>query len=490
MRLPWSTHLREVDLIKLADSGAEEVMPKRARDHVAACARCSRRLAAHRRLAGVLDRPWDEVTVPRRAAVAVRARGGAQGVLGLALIVTVALVWRGLTAAPASAPGGSVPSPSAMGFPSGSAVASDGVPAGVARCFEGLPVQPSGATSGAGQSTHIAQPERLDSVHWSPDGKHLLLAGGGVELLDASGLTLLTIPYAEAATWIDADTYATGSNCESGSGVGSVVIHHLDGSAQDLPGTYETTEILGSGHGALALAPRALGPGGDPTASVVWADGVLSSPVAGAPLGWSPDGSRLLVTSGTSQGGAPAGAASAAHVSLLAYPSLKVATSFGDFALDPRYDPVFSPDGGEIAIACGPVNSVGECQQYVLDASTGQARLVAAQPAGLPLSWTHGNVLLAAEGYGHSGPLQEWDGSSKKALTAFPAGSWGVASQSGYVALETSPMGDGGTTRILDARGASVKDLPGAIGVYWSPSGAQVLLRVDTQQDLLLVSLG
>ena len=54
-----------------------------------------------------------------------------------------------------------------------------------------------------------------DSVHWSPDGKHFIIATFGWELFDAGGLGLAQAPTVQpassvfTATWLDSNTVPT-----------------------------------------------------------------------------------------------------------------------------------------------------------------------------------------------------------------------------------------------------------------------------------------
>ena len=484
MRLRWQRHLAERDLILIADSAIDSAPSERDRAHVAACRRCSARLAAHRELARMLALPWAEARVlDRRPSVVSRVSLTMPAVV-LVVVLGMSVALRTFGAAPGTslAPAGASPvgSPTPVASPSATTLG----PA----CPEGPSVAGSGPAPADASTVNIAQPPRLDSVHWSPDGRHVLLAGGGVELLDSSGATLSTIARAEAATWLDAETYATGSNCDSGSAVGNVTIHRLAGTQQVLAGTYDTTMMLGNGHGALALAPRAPNVAEDPTSTVIWAGGSLSAPIVGMPLAWSPDGGRLLVAANTPGGGSAAGGSSRFQGVLVTWPGLSVAASLGDLRLDPRYEPIFSPDGRFIAISCAALGDVADCGQHVVNAATGASKSVGHQPPGLPLTWlSSGHLLLASATYGTSGPLMQWDGVGL--VTTNLAGVWGVSSSRGGVAVETAAMGDGGTTRLFDASGTPVADLPGAIAVYWAPDGTHLLLRVDPVQDLILVRL-
>ncbi len=486
MRLRWQRHLAERDLILIADSAIDSAPPERDRAHLAACQRCSARLAAHRELARMLALSWAEARVVHRRPSVVSRFSLALPAVVLVVVLGGSVALRTFVAAPGTslAPAGASPAMSPAGSPT--AIVSPSAATLGPACPEGPSIAGSGAAPADAPTVNIVQPPRLDSVHWSPDGRHVLLAGGGVELLDGSGAILSTIVGAEAATWLDTETYATGSNCDSGSAVGSVTIHSLTGTQQVLAGTYDTTMLLGNGHGALALAPRAPNVADFAATTVVWAGSSLSKPVVGMPLAWSPDGGRLLVA-GHPGGDSVTGGPDVQEV-LVTWPGLSVAASLGRLRLDSRYDPVFSPDGRFIAIACAAPGDPADCGQYVANASTGASQSVSHQPPGLPLTWlSSGHLLLASATYGTSGPLVQWDGVGLVATNL--AGVWGVSSSHGGVAVETAAMGDGGTTRLFDVSGTPVADLPGAIAVYWAPDGTHLLLRVDPIQDLILVRL-
>ena len=388
------------------------------------------------------------------------------------------------------------PAPSAVPTPSVSAptppviwVSPSPVSLGGGECPEGdtmpaLGGWPVGSPATSAGVVHIAQPEGLDRVEWSPDSRHFLLAGTtGVELFDSSGRPVSSIAGAVNATWIDSSTYATESDCQN---AGTVTVHSIaEASATTLPYTYDSTVLLGSGHGALAMSPRLPDSAADPTTTVVWDGSKLSLPVPGRPLAWSPDGTRLLVTKGDIGGGGGAGAPAAIHVQLLSFPDLKVVTSFGDLTLDPRYDPLFSPDGRSIAIYCGPLTATG-CSPYVFDAVTGKGtKVIEGEPSSL--SWLPNGHLLVGPPSGTTGGFSEWDGAMLVA-SPLPHGSWAVACPAGGVVVESAPAGDvGGTSSVGWPNGSSTAGLPGAAAIYWAPDGTHVILQPRYPGDLLLV---
>ena len=383
------------------------------------------------------------------------------------------------------------PAPSVLPTPSVSAptppviwVSPSVISHGGGECPEGDTVAVTGSAPTDAGVVHIAQPEGLDRVEWSPDSRHFLAAGTkGVELFDSSGRLVSSIDRAVNATWIDSSTYATESDCQN---AGTVTVHSISGaSATTLPYMYDPTVLVGSGHGALAIAPRLPDTAADPTTTVIWDGSKLSLPVPGRPLAWSPDGSRLLVTKGDLGGGGGAGAPAAIHVQLLSYPDLKVVTSFGDLTMDPRYDPLFSPDGRSIAIYCGPLTATG-CSPYVFDAVTGKgSKVTVGEPSSL--SWLANGHLLVGPPSGTTGAFSELDG-TRLVPSSTLHGSWAVAGQAGGVVVESAPAGDvGGASSVAWPDGSSATGLPGAAAIYWAPDGTHVILQPRYPGDLLLV---
>jgi hypothetical protein len=335
----WQRHISELDLAALADGAAATA---RQESHVAGCPRCAERLAAHRRIGRALATEWVNTTVPVPHAARTAPRVAlAFPVVALAAVLVGALVFRGYggpatpsqtpTAGLASETSGQPPTPEATPSPLPSAVVPIELPS-----FGGL---------------------MMNSIHWSPDGKHVIYAGLGWELLDDAGtvlkrVTLTTPQFVEVmyeATWLDSSHYAIGAS------PGTVTIYGLDGSEVQPQVVYRGGSMSGlgiveNGHGALAVAAV-------PTSFVVWADGSASKDIPGFPHVWSPDGTRLLV--GTSSAQDPGSMADGAwwdSVAIVSYPGLQTTATFERVQLVANYDKgqsldtflSFSPDGRSI----------------------------------------------------------------------------------------------------------------------------------------------
>jgi hypothetical protein len=306
-----------------------------------------------------------------------------------------------------------------------------------------------------------------------------------VEMIDDAGTVLAQIDGVVMAKWIDANTYAT-ADCASGGYIGQVTIHRLDGTLTLLDGQYDSSALIGSGHGAVALSIRsAESPQGRPSFTV-WASGRFSRAITGEPVAWSPDGSRLLIRADTAWG-------TPAAPEILSYPSLTVATSFPGVLLGPIDTPVFSPDGDHIAASCGMSHTAYYCASMVLDGATGASRAVTpTQAEGLPMSWlSNGHLLLQPENQPAAGPFREWDG-ARVVPSKLPAGSWAVASPGGrLVAIGASTDASSGSTLVVTATGAPVAQLSatdgGYLGVTWSEDGTHLAVWDDAQQELDLL---
>jgi hypothetical protein len=335
----------------------------------------------------------------------------------------------------------------------------------------------------------IAAPGELGqccSVEWSPDGKRFLVSGDRYELLDDGGRVLArnsepTPAYpdwnAYRAVWLDSTTYAVGFGADTNASTGTVTIHRLDGSAVHLQGTYSLPSMVGSGHGALAVAPEAMLSDAAPTSFAVWSNGSLSQSIDGYPLEWSPDGSKLLVATSSPQVGGPAGNPTWVSVGIASYPDLRRTSAAAGVALyntgfaAPDVSASFSPDGRSIAFDCGRrTATTNDCVAGIIDVAMRGAQTF---PDRLNvLSWLPNGRLLVGS---TTGSLQEWDG-SKLVPSNLPSGTLSV-SPTGVAAIATRANGQEMTR--LEANGLPIVDLPAVMSIYWSPDGSHVLLVVD-----------
>ncbi|HEY2916786.1 MAG TPA: hypothetical protein VGI98_06185 [Candidatus Limnocylindrales bacterium] len=453
-------HLTDQSLARNVDGGGDALTASQRR-HLASCEHCTARAQAHDAIASTLSRhEWADVEVRRRPARAA-AQFAPTAALSGALVVLVLIGLRVAAAGPQSAPSGPP------------IVASNS------------PSQPSPRSSA---SSEISVPNEADTtVAWAPDSRHLLLAGAdGTRLLDSAGNVLLRVGTSTAAGWLDDRTFATWTPAANSASFGAIALVTLDGTSTALPGDY-TFEFVGSGRGELALVPAdADHPAGSHT-FVIWSQGQASKALEGQPLGWSPDGSALLVSSGVPQ---LLGAdLELAPLSLVEYPSLRENTIAG-LKADPKYTPAFSADGRWLALNCAVLGDGYDCGQAVVPTAGGQPQIVARQPIGLPLSWLPGDrLLLAASTYPAPGPLQAWSATGVAAARV-GSGSFGFAAASGAVALLTEDP-NGGTSEVVvtSPTGASIATGAGD-SVFWSPDGQQGILRPSDQAaPLLLVTV-
>lgn len=322
-------------------------------------------------------------------------------------------------------------------------------------------------------------------VAWSPDGRYLLLVGEDTQVIDTAGRTIISQSGAMLATWIDTTRFAVWSPPSDGSDRGIVTVVGMDGTSQKIAGAFRGQGLLGNGRGALTLMPFPKGSTASDT-FVVWRDGALSPARAGAPLGWSRDGSVIVVSSGDPTGGT-AGSGQNVPIRLLRYPSFKGAGVATGVQVDPNYPPVFSPDDSKVAFQCG-WKDTGACRQLVVDVATGRAQEVANQARGLPLSWLPNERLLLAHADSPVvGPLEEWNG-SKVVASELPEASWAIAAQTGAVALIKQATDESHITQVLGSNGQPLGDLSG-IAVLWSPDGTQLAIATDDHQAVVILTI-
>ena len=372
-------------------------------------------------------------------------------------------------------------------------------PSGSAACNPATP--PAAPTPGPNGIVPIALPKdglTMNSFHWSPDGKHVIYAGAGWELLDDGGGVLAesstvypNVGDEYSATWLDSNRYAL-YHYDAGDAGGSLTICGLDGSAVDLPGKYDGG-MVANGRGALAL-PVDKG-------YVIWADGSFSKTMSGSPLRWSPDGSELLIAVSSAQDpNAVADMPWWQTVAVVAYPSLQQTATFAGIQVVSSFDKAqsistflsFSPDGRSIASSWtrrqDVQNSGGPA---ILDVATGQTVFM---PDKLgPVCWLPDSHLLVASWAGNApGPMQEWDGNNLT-LSDLPPTTLSV-SPTGAIAVDLSTNGQSLVRFVVGGR--TIVDLKENVGGFgeidWSPDGSHVVLigqPADAGYALSLISL-
>ncbi|MGH2465903.1 MAG: hypothetical protein ACRDGI_10620, partial [Candidatus Limnocylindrales bacterium] len=153
---------------------------------------------------------------------------------------------------------------------------------------------PSPSSTGVSTAT-FTPPAGIEAVEWSPDGSHALVQSDIWYVVDAGGQTLTT-GGGPSTTWLDATHYATWApSTDAPIGDGTVIVYGLDGSSVGIPGWYQPDGLIGSGVGSLTLMPAGSAASPGPDRFVIWSSGQSSAPKPGMPLGWSRDGSTLVV---------------------------------------------------------------------------------------------------------------------------------------------------------------------------------------------------
>jgi len=477
MRRFWQRHISEGDLAALADGGAATAPQE---SHLAGCPRCAERLAAHRRIGRALATEWVNTTVSVPHARTAPRAALALPVAALAAVLAAALVFRGIggpatpsqtpTVGLASETGSRPPTPPPTPSPLPSPVVPVELPA------DGL---------------------TMNSIHWSPDGKHVIYAGLGWELLDDAGTLLKRVPLATPhyvdvmyeGAWLDSSHYAIGAE------PGTVTIYGLDGSEVQPPVVYRGHTvngpgIVGNGRGALSVAAA-------PTSFVVWANGSASKDVPGFPLRWSPDGTRLLVATSSAQDpGSMADGAWWDTVALVSYPDLEQTATFEGIQLVANVDQgpsigaflEFSPDGRSVlSTGTRRQSAPGSTGAAILDAATGRTTFVPDKLGAI--GWLPNSRLLVRPMTVAPGPLQEWDGSSLSP-SDLPPTTLSV-SPTGALAVAASTTDQNVIRFVVD--GTTIMDLQeSAMEIDWSPDGSHLILvgqPPDVAWALSLISL-
>jgi hypothetical protein len=477
MRRFWHRHISESDLAALADGGTASARQK---SHLARCTPCAERLSAHERIGRALATKWVSTTASVSAARTTPRVRYAVLVAALAVVLVAALTFRGIggTATPSQ-------SPTADKTTTTPLTARPTV-AQFALCHPGTPPATASPEAGGMQPITLPGSESLGGspLTWSPDGKHFIYATDSWELFDDSGRGLAgTTPTPGwssgfyAATWLDSDAYAIHSMD------GVVVICRLDGSGLQLPGSHELANMIGpgmvgNGHGALAVAL-------DRGNFVVWDRGSLSAPVAGLPLQWSPDGTRLLIaTSGAQDPGSTTDAVYWDKVAIVSYPGLKRTTTFEGVHVAAHVAGFgetlmrFSPDGLSIAFGAVRWDATNNGGSGILDVATGQ---VTAVPAVLHAGWLPNSRLFGEST--ETPAIEEWDG-SKFVPSDLPPNTISV-SPTGVVAY-AAQVGAETVTR-LSRNGIPIRDVPvNPFEIDWSPDGSHVVVFGSNQGPFLV----
>lgn len=451
MKNPFAGHISDRDLVASVDGAS---LAPSASGHLNNCDRCAARFAKFRNLDQALRRSWGDVATPPQPRPN-RMLPSLAGLSVAAVLIVLALSFRPIEQA--------------------------------AQASES---PTTGHTPAASGDTHpvatgpVAVVGPIGTVEWRPDGTELLISGqDGVRRVDGDGTVLESLPSADAAVWVDNNDFAVWQGDVSASSVGTVSIRGIDGHNVVIPGTYES-EMVGSGHGALALAPAtSASPGGDGT-FVVWTAAAIHPAMAGIPLGWSPNGTQLVVGLG------PVDSMGAdiqqVNVAMASLPALDARAITG-LRADPKYQPAFSADGQYVAFSCATMTQNQMCGQAVTNLGTSVSRVIAHQPIGLPLTWLpEDRLLLASASYPGQGGLTVWqDGHPLSVLTSI--GSSGVAASTGAIAVTLEDPATGGTVTVYSASGSRVNSLPGISGI-WSPDGTTVaVLPSDPSGRLILV---
>ena len=369
----------------------------------------------------------------------------------------------------------------------------------VLGCASQTPIAPTGdsvASTSAPRPTDVprslASPDRsvilranaILGAAWSPGQQHLAVttSRGGTEpgqtiVLDPTGSQAATLP-GDMAAWIDDDHLLTArqpvSDVEKALSL-TWITDLAAGTTTPFAAVPRAAELLGNGHGAVAIATL------DDASWHILARGVLEAVPPGLhPVAWSGDGTLLASTGPPANAGggttgvtlASTGGIARARLTVLRYLGWDLVFDSGATSIDERIAVEFSPDGDRIV--GGAVT--GDAGAIVFDLRGGAATTAAEEPGG----WTPDGSLVLVGPLGHISLLAP-DGTRRDpdvpaGRPSFgPRGAIAVISRTDGQATGTAFVGREGAWQTLAGLQPDV-----ASPMAWAPDGSAVFISTGT----------
>jgi hypothetical protein len=330
---------------------------------------------------------------------------------------------------------------------------------------------------------------------WSPDGSRYALSvdatnSSVLHLFDRSGTEVGSVAgvgmYAFA--WLDADRFVFLSNHGNGTGGVGTFLGRVGSNGFTEIGQHEMLVPGPAGWSALTLASE-----GDPSVNlkhqyvVLSADGSVSKPRDGDPVGWSRDGSMLAVYHATGLAPEPSGVERPTIGSLeIVRPTGEHVASTQKLSFASPSAIAFSPDGARLAFGYDAAPLKGTGQTAVLEIRTGHVTII---PESGPLTWASSDQLLVAYtsiDYGKTpSAIMAWSATTGRVAT-YGRGDIVGASGLGTVVIGSDTAHDftwmttaGGSTRTgTFTLGYYLGFGPSISDNSWSPDGSSLILTV------------
>ena len=391
MKAMHSGHVSSDRLGEAARHGSLEGLRDWERGHVETCEQCRGLYAGYRLTDKLLSAGWRETILPESAIQVEAVPGGparflarlrpnARSLVPAALAVClVALVALGVLLPQfVTAPGASssrspigsaawaashsvAPSATPQPVPTASTAAAQTQGTGTGKAPGGIAAaSPTSPPSSASLAPLSVSDLPGWPVMWSPDGAHLLVAGGSgwsneraIEILDQSGRVTGSFS-ADSATWVDSNTVAAATDAKGPGGQDTISLVNLSGHVTaTLSGKYGASGsgavLLGSATGLVAVASMG-GWGPSSSSFFIWNGHSAGQSHDGIPIGFSRDGKKIAVLH--SSGGS--GGNSSGWLEIVSSSTLATEASFPHTSIHvptqgdgPGYGPevAFSPDG-------------------------------------------------------------------------------------------------------------------------------------------------
>ena len=336
----------------------------------------------------------------------------------------------------------------------------------VVGCSAVRPSGPDGSPTPEAAALIVLARGGVAHAAWSPDGSSLLVKAGdpsSLSVFDASG-RLLRVLDADAATWIAPKAMLVWAH-------GMAHEETVDGKSVPLQSP-PPIEGVTNGHGAFAYPTTEAGPDAQ---FAVWTGQGTTGEQRGVPIGWSSDGTRLVVWHPTEPVTGPTARGS---LDILDWPSLRIVATAGEHLVGRGPAPVFDPSGRYVAFFSE--------SPAILDLTSAVVKVTGAHTASDGLAWdANGNLRYPSA----DGEVVAVSATGDRAGDGI-AGEAVAAAASGALVVIYTPQADTSAEMITPAGTATVV-LPGPIEplVAVAPDGSAVVFTcaVNGGDELVLV---